>query len=205
MVQAGQLSAEGNQRAALAQLQPALREMPDNPAVNLALARVYLASSRAAEAQGIADTVLARNPGSLEALTVATDAAMARRDWRRADALLQEGRSRYPADPQIMLLEARRARAQGDHYRALRALESAGVRRYAQLQAGGGSRANDAERLAERLRGGTEEATGQAAEISDPVASQIANELAAARQETVTWLQAGWACAAAPARAGSAS
>ncbi|MFD1107792.1 cellulose biosynthesis protein BcsC [Pseudoroseomonas ludipueritiae] len=191
VVQAGQLSAEGNQRAALAQLQPALREMPDNPAVNLALARVYLASNRAPEAQGIADAVLARNPGSLEALTVAADAALARRDWRRADALLQEGRSRFPADPQIMLLEARRARAQGDHYRALRALESAGVRRYAQLQAGGGSRASDAELLATRLRGGTEEAAGQGAEISDPVASQIANELAAARQETVTWLQAG--------------
>jgi tetratricopeptide (TPR) repeat protein len=190
VVQAGQLSAEGNQRAALAQLQPVLREMPDNPAVNLALARVYLASNRPADAQNIADAVLARNPGSLEALTVAADAALARQDWRRADALLQDGRSRYPADPQIMLLEARRARAQGDHYRALRALESAGVRRYAQLQAGG-SRANDAELLAARLRGGAEEAPGQGVEISDPVASQIVNELAAARQETVTWLQAG--------------
>lgn len=191
VVQAGQLSAEGNQRAALAQLQPALREMPDNPAVNLALARVYLASNRATEAQGIADAVLARNPGSLEALMVAADAAMARQDWRRADALLQEGRSRYPADPQVMLLEARRARAQGDHYRALRALESAGVRRYAQLQAGGGSRGNDAELLAARLRGGTEDMRTGGAEITDPVASQIVNELAAARQETVTWLQAG--------------
>ena len=191
VVQAGQLSAEGNQRAALAQLQPALREMPENPAVNLALARVYLASNRATDAQSIADAVLARNPGSLEALTVAADAALVRKDWRRVDALLQEGRSRYPAEPQIMLLEARKARAQGDHYRALRALESAGVRRYAQLQAGGGGRANDAELLASRLRGGAEDAAGQGAEISDPVASQIANELAAARQETVTWLQAG--------------
>jgi predicted Zn-dependent protease len=191
VVQAGQLSAEGNQRAALAQLQPALREMPDNPAVNLALARVYLSSDRAPEAQRIADAVLARNPGSLEALTVAADAAMARRDWRQADALLQEGRSRYPADPQIMLLEARRARAQGDHYRALRALESAGVRRYAQLQAGGGSRASDADLLASRLRGGNSESREGGAEISDPIAAQIANELAAARQETATWMQAG--------------
>jgi tetratricopeptide (TPR) repeat protein len=192
VVQAGQLSAEGNQRAALAQLQPALREMPDNPAVNLALARVYLASNRATEAQGIADAVLARNPGSLEALTVATDAALARQDWRRVDALLQDGRSRYPAEPQIMLLEARRARAQGDHYRALRALESAGVRRYAQLQAGGGSRGSDADLLAARLRGGAETSqAGTGAEISDPVAAQIVNELAQARQETVTWLQAG--------------
>ncbi|MBC9205460.1 BCSC C-terminal domain-containing protein [Roseomonas aerophila] len=191
VAQAYELNAQGDQEGALAELQPALQRAPDNVAVNLALARVYLASNRAADAQGIADAVLARNPGNLEALSVATDAALARRDWQRADALLQEGRSRYPADPAIMLMDARLARAQGDHRRALRSLESAGVRRYAQLQAnGGGSAGTDANLLAAQLRSsGNENAGG--AEISDTMASQIATELAAARKETVTWIQAG--------------
>ncbi|MBO1075917.1 cellulose synthase subunit BcsC-related outer membrane protein [Roseomonas marmotae] len=189
VVESGQLSAEGNQQAALARLQPALQQMPENASVNLALARVYLASNRPDEAQAIADAALARSPGSLEALAVAADAALARRDWQRADALLQEGRGRYPAEPQIMLLDARVARARGDQYRALRSLEGAGVRRHAQLQAAGG-RGGDAALLAARLRSSASE-TPAGAEIADPVAAQIATELAAARQETATWVQGG--------------
>jgi Tfp pilus assembly protein PilF len=190
VAQAYALNAQGDQEGALAELQPALQRAPDNVTVNLALARVYLASNRAAEAQGIADAILTRNPGNLEALSVATDAALARRDWQRADALLQEGRSRNPADPAIMLMDARLARAQGDHYRALRSVESAGVRRYAQLRAhGSGAATTDANLLAAQLRSSGSGNPG--AEISDTMASQIATELAAARKETVTWLQAG--------------
>jgi tetratricopeptide (TPR) repeat protein len=191
IAESGRLNAEGRTDAALARLQPALRDLPDSASVNMAVARVYLASNRATDAQGLADAVLERSPGNLEALTVATDAALARRDWRRAEALLQDARSRHPNDAQIMMLDARLARAQGDHYRALRALENAAVRRYAQLQAESGRGPTDAGLLAARLRNSAGDAGAGGTEIADPVASQIVNELAAARRETVNWLQAG--------------
>jgi predicted Zn-dependent protease len=191
IIQSGRLSAEGEQDAALAQLQPSLEELPDNVPLNMALARVYLASGRPADAQRIADAVLERRPGNLEALTVAADAALARRDWNRAEILLQEGRSRYPMDPQIMLLDSRMARARGDNYRALRSLESAGVRRYTQLQANGtGGSTSDAALLAASLRG-HDAVANNGNEINDPVAAQIARELVDARKETETWIQAG--------------
>jgi tetratricopeptide (TPR) repeat protein len=190
IARAGELSAEGAQDAALAELLPAQQQLPNNVSVNMAVARVYLATSRATEAQVMADAALSRNPGNLEALTVAADAAMARRDWRRAEAVLQEARGRHPTDPQVMLMDARLARSQGDNYRALRSLESAGVRRYSQLQAGGARNGGDATLLAARLRGNGTAAT-ESVEITDPVAAQIASDLKVARAETVTWLQAG--------------
>lgn len=191
IVDSGQLSAEGHQDAAFARLQPALEDLPDNVPLNLALARVYLASGRAADAQRIAEAVLERRPGNQEALTVAADAALARRDWNRAEELLQEGRSRYPADPQIMLMDARMARARGDSHRALRSLESAGVRRYTQLQAAGtGSNTSDAALLAASLRG-RNDASASGSEINDPVAAQVARELGEVRRETEIWIQAG--------------
>ncbi len=184
------LSADGRQNEALERLQPALEQLPNNVPLNLALARVYLASGRAADAQRIAEAVLARRPGSLEALTVAADAALARRDWKRAEELLAEGRSRYPTDPEIMLIDARMARARGDSRRALRSLESAGVRRYTQLQADGtGASTSDAALLANSLRGRAE--ADDALGINDPVAAQIARELVEARKETATWIQGG--------------
>ena len=187
---AGEATTRGDQDAALAELRPALQAMPDSVPVNLALARVYLASNRSVVAQAVADAVLARNPANLEAMTIAADAAMQRRDWPRAEALLAQARARNPADPRVMMLDARLARAQGDYRRALRSLESAGVRRYAQLQADGSrTAAGDAGLLAARLRSSAADTGG--AEISDPMAAQIATELAAARQDTLTWIQGG--------------
>lgn len=61
------------------------------------------------------------------------DAAIALRDWSRAEALLAEGRRLQPNDPRIPMLEARLARAWGDQRRARRALERAAELRRSQI------------------------------------------------------------------------
>ncbi|NKE44532.1 tetratricopeptide repeat protein [Roseomonas frigidaquae] len=130
---ADQLNQRGNQAAAFDVLLPTLQQNPENPAANLALARLYQGAQEPEQAGRIAEAVLSRNPRDTDARQAAMDAAISNRDWGRAEALLSEGRALMPNDPRIPLLEARLARAWGDQRRARNALEAAAQMRRQQI------------------------------------------------------------------------
>ena len=109
----------------------------DNRRPQLSVARVYANSGRTEEALRIAENVLAQNPGNVEARSVAGEAAVLNGSIGRAEELLREGRSLGADELQMVLLEARIARARRDGLRARRALEEAARLRGEQLRAGG--------------------------------------------------------------------
>ena len=133
-VTADRLTYGGERSAALQRLAPALQRAPEDPQVQLSLARVYASTDRAEEASRIAEGLLQREPGNVAARAVAGEAAVAQREFGRAEALLAEGRARGADELQMALLEARIARARGDTLRARRALEEAARLRAQQLR-----------------------------------------------------------------------
>jgi len=130
---ADRLNAEGNQAQAFEALRPTLEREPDNAAANLALARLYQGARDPAEAQRIAEALLARNPRNFDARQGAIDSAIALRQKRRAETLLAEGRELFANDSRLSLLEARLARSFSEDGRAMRALETAAAQRRAEL------------------------------------------------------------------------
>ncbi|HEV7456273.1 MAG TPA: cellulose synthase subunit BcsC-related outer membrane protein [Roseococcus sp.] len=127
------LNNEGNQAQAFEQLRPVLQRDPDNTEARLALARLHQGAREPAEALRIAEGILARNPRSLDARQAALDAAVALRDFNRAEALVTEGLRLHPRDSRMSVLEARYARATNNEARARRALEQAAEARRAEL------------------------------------------------------------------------
>jgi Tfp pilus assembly protein PilF len=131
---AEQLSNQGDRRGALERLSPALSQSPEDPQLRLSLARVYANSGRAGDASEIADPILARNPDNIQARAVAGEAAVMRNALGRAEEILRDGKARGADELQMALLEARIARARGDHVRARQALETAARLRVGQLR-----------------------------------------------------------------------
>ncbi|MBP0462364.1 BCSC C-terminal domain-containing protein [Roseomonas sp. PWR1] len=123
----------GDQATGFERLRPALARNPQDPAANMALARLYAGARRPEEAQQIAESVLARDPRNLEARAGAVDAAIAARDYRRAEALVDEARALAPNEARVSLMQARLARARGDERGALRAAQLAQEQRRAQV------------------------------------------------------------------------
>ncbi|MFZ6763177.1 cellulose biosynthesis protein BcsC [Pseudoroseomonas sp. WGS1072] len=199
------LNEAGDQAAAYDQLVPALRENPQDPGANLALARLYQGAREPREALRIAEAVLRRDPGNAEARAGALDAAIALGDRRRAETLLAEARSLAPNDPRTAMMEARLARASGDARRARRALELAAEQRRAQL--GGGMAGavapaaaapampsgveNPFRRVALAGAGLSVAGGGYTMPATDPLLEQIDRELAVAREEAGTRITAG--------------
>jgi Tfp pilus assembly protein PilF len=128
-----QLNRQGDQATAWEVLAPTLRQDPQNVQANLALARLHQSAREPEQAQRIAEAVLSRNPRDTDARQAAVDAAIAARDWGRAEALLSEGKALLPGDARMALLEARLARAWGDQRRARAALEEAAQLRRQQI------------------------------------------------------------------------
>ncbi|MBP0494782.1 tetratricopeptide repeat protein [Pararoseomonas indoligenes] len=129
------LNERGDRTEAMGRLSRALRDSPDNPQVQLSLARLYSLSGRAAEGQSISEGILSRDPDNVAARAVAGEAAVLNSDIGRAEQILREGRARNADELQMALLEARIARARRDTLRARNALEEAARLRGAQLRA----------------------------------------------------------------------
>ncbi|WP_149537184.1 cellulose biosynthesis protein BcsC [Siccirubricoccus phaeus] len=188
-VRAADLANEaGDQAAGFEQLRPALERDPADPAANLALARLYTGANRSAEAVRVAETVLARDPGNLEARAAVVEAAIAAGNLRRAEAVLTEGRAAAPQEPRLLLLEARLARARGDSRTAERALDAAAAQRRAQTGADrrpqvtvAGMTAAPADNPFLRRAAGPEPSPP-----GDPVAADIEREREALREELGT-------------------
>jgi cellulose synthase operon protein C len=180
------LNERGDQAAAFERLRPALLSEPNNPDVQVALARLYQGAKRPADAMRVAEAVLTRDPRNADARQVAVEAAIAAGDRRHAETLADEGAALSPGDSRAILLEARVARAFGDISRARTLLAEAAAQRQAELgltpqitnPAGAASPPNPFS------------ASGQAAPTAalpaDPVARQIAEEQAALWADTAT-------------------
>ncbi|CAH0150961.1 cellulose biosynthesis protein BcsC [Roseomonas sp. CECT 9278] len=123
----------GDQAAGYDRLRPVLARNPNDPAANLALARLHAGARQAGQAQAIAESVLARDPRNLDARAAAVDAAIAGRDFRRAEDLLDEARVLAPNEARVSLMQARLARARGDNRGALVAARQAQQQREAQV------------------------------------------------------------------------
>ena len=136
-----QLNEKGKQAEAYDQLAPLLAQAPQNPDLNLALARLYQGAHNPREALQISEGLLHRDPGNLEARRGAVSAALALGDRARADALVQEGLQRTPNDPKVWMMSADVARAGGNNGRALRDLQRARDLRLQQLGYAGGQTA----------------------------------------------------------------
>lgn len=123
----------GDQAAGYDRLRPVLARNPDDPAANLALARLHAGARQPSQAQAIAESVLARDPRNLDARAAAVDAAIAGRNFRRAEDLLDEARVLAPNEARVSLMQARLARARGDNRGALVAARQAQQQREAQV------------------------------------------------------------------------
>ncbi|WP_043337475.1 cellulose biosynthesis protein BcsC [Belnapia moabensis] len=190
---ADRLNEQGDQAGAYDLLAPVLARDPTNAPANLALARLYQGANQPQAAGRIAEGVLQADPSSLEARFAAMDAAIAARDWGRAEALLVEARAISPGDLRVSLAEARLARAAGQNGRALRALEMAAAQRRSQATQGGDPTAGNGPLLAQAgrdnpFRRGGLPGTPLAPAI-DPVDAEIQRELGLVREETTARLQ----------------
>ncbi len=191
---ADRLNEAGDQAGAFERLRPALAANPDSPELRLTLARLYQGARRPAEAMRLAEQVLARDPRDLDARRSAVDAAVAAGDRSRAEALVAEARALAPQDARATLLEARVARAFGQDTRARRALELAAAQRQQEIarpvtmaQAGGATPVSFPGMENPFARGGLVPTPGRAPLValpSDPVAQDIATQLAAIEEET---------------------
>ena len=116
--QADRLNEKHMQAAAYDVLAPALARDPDNPDLNLALARLFAAADRPRKALAINQAVLERDPNNLDARKAALDAAIQARDWALADALVRDGIAAAPDDARTWVMSATLDRARGNLARA---------------------------------------------------------------------------------------
>jgi Tfp pilus assembly protein PilF len=172
------LNEAGDQAGAFERLRPALAS-GENPAAQLALARLHITARQPAEALRIAETLLARDPRNVETRRATIEAAIAAGDRQRAAQLLAEGRSAMPGDARMLLLEARVARDAGDSGRARQALEAASRQRAAEL-GGRGAAAAAPSGLSNPFGASAVARQGAPA---DPLAREIDRELAALRDD----------------------
>jgi predicted Zn-dependent protease len=127
------LNAAGEPAAAYDQLVPRLQTAPDNPDLNMALARLYSTRDQPAKAVKITSGLLEQNPSNLQVRSSAVYANMADGDFRQAGTIARESTEQFPDDPQAWLDYANVERARGHSGNALRALQTAKSLREKQL------------------------------------------------------------------------
>ncbi|MBV9654406.1 MAG: BCSC C-terminal domain-containing protein [Acetobacteraceae bacterium] len=127
------LNQDGRTADAYDQLAPALRQSPDDPDLNLALARLYQTARDPRQALDIAEALLRRDPGNLEARRAAVSARIEMGNLDEAALLVSDGRTASPDDPRMWLMAADVARARGDNGEVLRDLRTAQTLRREQI------------------------------------------------------------------------
>jgi tetratricopeptide (TPR) repeat protein len=132
------LNEQGRQADAYDHLAPLLAQAPENPDLNLALARLYQGAKNPKEALQISEALLRRDPNNIEARKGAVEAALQLGDRRRADQLVQEGLQLAPNDPKTWMMSASLEKSRGNNAHALRDLERARDLRLQQLGYSGG-------------------------------------------------------------------
>jgi Tfp pilus assembly protein PilF len=132
---ADRLNQDGRTADAYDQLAPALAQSPTDPDLDLALARLYQTARDPKQALTIAEALLRRDPGNLDARRTAVGAAIEMGDLREAAALVDDGRAASPDDPRVWLMAADLARARGDNGQELADLRTAQTLRRQQIGA----------------------------------------------------------------------
>ena len=127
------LNAAGDPAAAYDQLVPRLQKAPDNPDLNMALARLYSTRDQPAKAVKITSGLLEQNPSNLQVRSSAVYADMADGDFSQASTIARESTEQFPDEPQAWLDYANVERARGHTGNALRALQTAKSLREKQL------------------------------------------------------------------------
>ncbi len=115
---ASQAAADGNSTRALAILSAAVQSFPNDPAAMRGLANGY---AHAGQSQQALDIYKTQNMTSVSAedYKAAISSAMTTGDTKDADAWLHLALTRYPSDPQILILGARYEQSRGDTSRAM--------------------------------------------------------------------------------------
>jgi predicted Zn-dependent protease len=127
------LNAAGDPAAAYDQLVPRLETAPDNPDLNLALARLYWTNNQPDKAVKITQGLLEQNPSNLAVRSSAVYANMADGELRQANTIALQTTEQFPDEPQAWLDLANVERARGHSGNALRALQTAKSLREKQL------------------------------------------------------------------------
>jgi predicted Zn-dependent protease len=127
------LNAAGRPDAAYDELAPRLAAAPDNPDLNLALARLYSSNQQPAKAVKITQGLLEQNPSNLAVRSSAVYANMAEGELREANTIARETTEQFPDEPQAWFDLANVERARGHTGNALRALQTAKSLREKQL------------------------------------------------------------------------
>jgi predicted Zn-dependent protease len=207
------LAAQNRLADAYNQLSPGLARAPNDPSLNMALARLYLDNHQPTQALAIARALLANDPNDLDARDGAVNAAIAGGDTKTAAQLVQDGESLMPNEPRIWLMAANLAKAQGDNGIALTDLRTAQTLREQQLIAASGGSPQVALAAAAPVQvnpfgtgsiavGGLSDAgpsilTGQAGAYpttptpADPLTQQIQGQIDQLQQSQMSFAQAG--------------
>ena len=140
MVASDQLNGRGDAAEAYDQLAPRLARDPQNPDLNLALARLYAAHNEPRRAAAISEEVVKRDPNNLYARITVLNAAIQAGEQGRAGRLASEIKQQFPDEPQAFVAAAGAERARGDDGQALRDLRTARSLRSKQLASDPASR-----------------------------------------------------------------
>jgi cellulose synthase operon protein C len=116
--EADTLNGQHQQAAAYDVLAPALAREPNNPDLNLAVARLFAGADQPRKALAINQAVLERDPSNLDARKAALEAAIQASDWTRAEALVRDAVAAAPDDPRTWVMSATLDRARGNLTRA---------------------------------------------------------------------------------------
>lgn len=139
VVASDQLNGKGEAAQAYDQLAPRLARDPQDPDLNLALARLYASQKDPRRAAAIADEVARRNPTNVYARITTLNAALQQGDNDRAARLGADLKQQFPDEPQAFVAAANAERARGDEGQALRDLRTARALRTKQLATTGGA------------------------------------------------------------------
>ena len=127
------LNARGQTTEALTELRPRLTQDPANPALNMALARVYTAQKQPAQALAITNELLKRNPNDAQVQVAAVSAALAAGNVDRASELAKQLTTAFPDEPQGWYAAGQVAKSRGETGNALAAFKKARDLRARQL------------------------------------------------------------------------
>ena len=138
-----QLVGRGAAADAYDELAPRLAQNPDNPDLNMALARLYEARRQPAKAVQITEDLFKKNPSSLSVRVAVIGAALAAGDTSRAAEVAAKTKEEFSDEPQAWMASAQVARAQGKNGVALSDLRTAKSLREKQLDTTNSSDASD--------------------------------------------------------------
>ncbi len=127
------LNTAGRTADAYDQLAPALIQSPDDPALNVALARLYQTANDPQKALAINERILQNDPNNPDARQGAVAAAIQTGDYALASRFVNDNLIQNPNDPQNWILAADIAQARGLNADALHDLRQARALRQQQL------------------------------------------------------------------------